>query len=93
MKQGCQAVSIAMPSEMVVKLDRLPPYNRTTHVNRAVAAYLEIQGKPSNNAHGVDCDYFRRKLQLILRDLDSFTAEELGVEFGRMMGVLVDEHA
>lgn len=93
LKAGCQAVSIAMPSEMVLRLDRLPPYNRTRHVNQAVAAYLDVQNRTGKNRFGVDCHYMRNKMAILMRDMDNYTPKELGTELGRMMGVLVNEHA
>lgn len=76
MKAGCQGVSVMMPTETVVALSRLKPYNRTRHINNAVATYLEIQG-PARNRYGVDCAYFRGKLALIQRDIGDYTPEEL----------------
>jgi hypothetical protein len=89
MKQGCQGVSVAMPSEMAIALSRLPPYNRTTHINRAAATYLEVQG-PAKNRHGVDCDYFRRKLAMLARDLGDYTPQELAECLKRLYFVAVD---
>lgn len=90
MKEGCQAVSIAMPSEMVLQLDRLPPYNRTRHVVNAVATYLEVQGRPKNR-YGIDCDYMRKKMSRIMRDMDDYTPDELILELERMARVLREE--
>lgn len=69
-------MSVWMPSELASRLARLPPYNRTTHVNNAVRTYLEIQG-PAKNRYGVDCDYFKGKMAVIMRDMGDFTPEEL----------------
>lgn len=77
MKQGCQGVSVAMPLEMVGKLDRLRGGSRTHHVNRAVRTYLEVQGHPAVNRFGVDCDYFRGKLGQLMERIDNYTQAEL----------------
>jgi hypothetical protein len=81
---------------MVVKLDRLPPYNRTQHINRAVATYLEVQGRPKNR-YGVDCAYLKDKMAIIMRDMDNCTGAELARGFASLMqvaaGSRVDEHA
>lgn len=84
MKQGCQGVSVAMPLEMVGKLDRLRGGSRTHHVNKAVRTYLEVQGHPAVNRFGVDCDYFRGKLGQLMERIDNYTPGELSVALGRL---------
>lgn len=77
-----------MPHEMVLRLDRLPPYNRTRHVNQAVAAYLDVQKRTATNRYGVDCHYMRNKMAILMRDMDNYTPAELKRELDRMAGVL-----
>lgn len=72
-----------MPSEIVTTLDRLPPYNRTAHINQAVRTYLEVQGKPVNR-YGVDCRYFKERMGRLMRDMDNYTPMELVREFSSM---------
>lgn len=76
MKEGCQRITVDVPKEAIVQMLRLNKGNRTTTVNLAIKAYLEVQGA-SVNSHGVDCDYMRRKLHRLMRDLGSYTPAEL----------------
>lgn len=84
MKEGCQGVSIAMPREMVFKLDRIRGGSRTYHVNKAVRTYLEVQGHPAVNRFGVDCDYFRGKLGQLMERIDNYTQAELVTAFAQL---------
>lgn len=75
MKQGCQRISVDVPEANVIALARLP-INRTKAVNRAIQAYLDVQG-PSVNRFGIDCHYYREKLQQLASRLDNYTDLEL----------------
>lgn len=76
MKPNHMGIHVVVPVEKVRQMARLNGGNRTTTVNLAISAYLEVQG-PARNRYGVDADYFRRKLKQVLRDIDSYTPEEL----------------
>lgn len=76
MKKGCMGINVAVPEEAVHAMARLNGGNRTTTVNLAIKAYLDVQG-PSVNRYGVDCDYFRNKLQHLASRLDNYTDLEL----------------
>lgn len=76
MKNGCMGVHVAVPEEVVHAMARLNGGNRTTTVNLALKAYLEVQG-PAVNRYGVDCAYFREKLQHLASRIDNYTEMEL----------------
>lgn len=80
MKKGCMGINVAVPEEHVRAMARLNGGNRTTTVNLAIKAYLEVQG-PARNRYGVDCDYLRSRLQRLMRDLENYTPMELRQTF------------
>lgn len=43
------------------------------------------------NEYGLDVDYFKNKLSLIVRDIHYFTPEELKRELEKLIGVLEQE--
>lgn len=79
-------MSVRIPNETILKMDRLRAShgNRTTQVRKALDTYVNIEAIRPVNQYGVDCDYFRKKLLLVLRDLPSFTHEELEECFRRL---------
>lgn len=76
MKEGCQRITVDVPKEAIVQMLRLNKGNRTTTVNLAIKAYLEVQG-PAVNRFAVDCAYFRGELHKLSARLDSCTPTEL----------------
>lgn len=76
MKEGCQRITVDVPKEAIVQMLRLNKGNRTTTVNLAIKAYLDVQGAPVNR-FGVDCHYFREKLQHLASRIDNYTPAEL----------------
>jgi len=77
-KEGFQGVSVALLSEHVNRLDRLPPRNRTRSIADAVELFLDVQDGPvGQNAYGVDTHYYRGKLRKLIRDMGSYTPQEL----------------
>jgi len=40
------------------------------------------------NIHGLDIDYFKRKIRIVLRDIDNYTEDELRQEFNNMINAL-----
>lgn len=43
------------------------------------------------NQYGLDVNYFKGKLELILRDIDYYTPQELSREFQKLIVVLYSE--
>lgn len=43
------------------------------------------------NKYGLDVNYFKGKLELILRDIDHYTPQELSREFEKMVVLLYSE--
>lgn len=43
------------------------------------------------NRYGVYTDYFKKKLELVIRDLDYYTPEELGRELAKLSLTALDE--
>lgn len=76
MKEGCQRITVDVPRDAIVQMLRLNKGNRTTTVNLAIKAYLEVQG-PAVNRFGVDCGYLRSKLHHLASNLDNYTPTEL----------------
>jgi len=46
-----------------------------------------------NNQYGVDVDYFRSKLEMVVRDLNLYTPEELGRELAKFSLVAFDDES
>lgn len=92
MKKDHMGIAVAVPLENVHKMLRLNNGNRTTTVNLAIKAYLEVQGPPMNR-YGVDCAYFRDKLHLLASRLDNYTPDELRrafLQLGQAVGGSAD---
>lgn len=91
MKPGCMGISIMTPRDTVARLDRLPPRNRTKSVNRAIEMYLNVKASTvGSNPYGVDSHYFAGKLEIILRDINSFRPEELRQALTNLAGAVRD---
>jgi hypothetical protein len=91
MKQGCMGICVAVPVDKVARLDRLPARNRTTSVNRAIDLYLNVQASSGGaNPYGLDSEYFRGKLELIMRDMNSFRPEEMRQALTNLAGAARD---